>query len=323
MTRVLVTGATGYVGGRLVAHLAHDPGVWVRALVRSPSGAEGVTADDVAQGDLAGDTFDVTRACDGIDTIVHLAGPNELVAAEQPDRALRETIIGSRRLADAAQRTGVGRIIYVSTVHVYGARLATGTTVSEEQNVVPDAPYAIARLASEHLLAAAGAQGIEVVVFRLTNSVGAPASPALDRWSLVTNDLSRQAVTTGCLRLRTSGAQWRDFVPLADVCRVLAGCLPAGSLAPGTYNLASGTPRTVRQLAGMIQDACEGAGLPRPALFAPEPPACPPPAVQVSTVRLAAAGWRLETPLDEAVAETVEFCVAHCSPGEHSNRRKA
>jgi len=323
VTRVLITGASGYVGSRLAARLRRDPDVWVRALDRSRPQATRVEADDHVAADLAGgehgieaglddDPSAVDRACHGIDTVVHLAGPNEVVAAEEPDRALTETIVGTRRLAEAARRSGVRRILYVSTVHVYGARVSSGAKLREDDGVAPKAAYAIARLASEHLLAAAAQDKIEVVVFRLTNAVGAPASPSVHRWSLVGNDLCRQAATTGGLCLRTSGAQWRDFVPLSDVCRVLAGCLPSGSLAPGTYNLASGTPRTVRQLAGMVQDACESAGLPRPELRAPEPSEELPRACHVSTERLAAAGWRLDSPLEEAVAETLRFCLDHC-----------
>ena len=51
-----------------------------------------------------------------------------------------------------------------------------------------------------------------------SNAVGrAGCADAVDRWTLVANDLCRQAVTTGALALRTTGTQWRDFVALDDV----------------------------------------------------------------------------------------------------------
>jgi UDP-glucose 4-epimerase len=309
MMRVLLTGAGGYIGSRLAADLAGRPDIAVRALVRKP--AAFVEADDHVVVDLLGDHDSIAEAFAGVDTVVHLAGPNEVVAAAEPERALTETVLVSERVADAAAAAGVRRIVYVSTIHAYGALMAEGAVLTEEQPAEPRSVYAIARLASEHLLEAAVDEGIEVCVFRLTNSVGAPAHPDVDRWSLVTNDLCRQAVTRGELRLHSSGVQWRDFVALADACRILTGCLAPGSLPSGTYNLASGHSHTIRDLAALVQEAMVAEGRPRPALYAPDPPARRPEPYHVSAARLRAAGWEPTVPLPEAVAETVRFCLQH------------
>jgi UDP-glucose 4-epimerase len=306
---VLVTGAGGYVGSRLVADLVSAGKATVRALVRKPTGF--VVADEQVVLDLLGDDRSVAAAFAGVDTVVHLAGPNELVASAEPERALGETVLVSQRVARAAIQGGVKRILYVSTVHTYGARMVQGAVLTEEQSAEPRSIYAISRLASEHLLEVVAEQGIEVVVFRLTNSVGAPADPDVKRWSLVANDLCRQAVTTGEMRLRSPGAQWRDFLALQDAIRILSGCLAPGSLAAGTYNLALGTPHTIRDLAGLIQDAFEAAGWPRPPLVAPEPPPTVPGPYVVSPQRLTGAGWRAEVSLADAVAETVRFCIEY------------
>jgi UDP-glucose 4-epimerase len=309
MTRVLLTGAGGYIGSRLAADLAPLPDVSVRALVRKP--ASFVEADEHVVVDLLGDHESIAHAFAGIDTVVHLAGPNEVVAAAEPERALTETVLVSERVADASAAAGVARIVYVSTVHAYGALMVDGANLTEDQPAEPRSVYAIARLASEHLLEAVTDRGIEVVVFRLTNSVGAPAHPDVNRWSLVTNDLCRQAVTRGELRLRSAGVQWRDFVALADACRILTGCLDPGSLPSGTYNLSSGVSHTIRQLVGLVQDAVVAEGAPRPPLHAPDPPASLPQPYHVPAGRLAAAGWQAEVPLAQAVAETVRFCFDH------------
>ena len=95
-------------------------------------------------------------------------------------------------MVEAVADSAVKRLVYMSTVHVYGERMTGGATLTEDMRPEPRAPYAIARLASEHLAAALSRKGIEVVVLRLTNSMGAPAHPAVDRWTLVANDLCRQ-----------------------------------------------------------------------------------------------------------------------------------
>jgi UDP-glucose 4-epimerase len=301
-----VTGAGGYVGSRLVPLLVARPATDVRVLTRHPlrlpAGVEQVAGD-------VRDPDDATRLCDGASAVVHLAGPNEVASARDPEVAAEELLAGAFALAEAARRSRVGRVVYVSTVHVYGARLGPGAVVDEDTACEPRAAYAIGRLAAEHVLHAYGPPGL--VVFRLTNSVGAPASVEVDRWTLVVNDLCRQAAVEGRMVLRTDGSQSRDFVPLADVCRILAGATEPRSVDAGTYNLGSGMPLSIRDIAGLVGDAFVAAGRPAPPLVAPDPPPVLPPAPVVIVDRLTKAGWRAEGSVAGAVAETARFCMDH------------
>jgi UDP-glucose 4-epimerase len=258
--------------------------------------------------DLAGDDAGLARLLRGADAVVHLAGANEVQAADDPDGALADTVAAARRVAEACETAGIGRLVYVSTVHVYGGALVPGTTVTEDALPAPRSAYAVARLAAEHLVAAITS---DAVVLRLTNGVGRPVSPQVERWSLVANDLCRQAATTGTLRLRTDGMQWRDFIALDDVCRVVAAALDPNAVPTGTYNLGSGNPLTVRDLAELVQDAAEAATGLRPPLIAPAPKAAPERPYFVGTERLAALGLSANVPITAAVEETVHFCLDH------------
>jgi UDP-glucose 4-epimerase len=311
---VLVTGAGGYVGGRLVRSL-QDEGRTVRAIVRDP--APWLDVEQVVCDLSAIDRAALAAHCAGAQAVVHLAGENEVVAARVPATAVSSTVTASIRVAEAAQDAGVARLVYLSTVHVYGDRMAPGVTLTEDMRPEPRSAYAISRLASEHV--SAGLSGVyELVILRLSNSVGAPRHPSVDRWSLVANDLARQGALEGRLTLRTPGVQWRDFVALDDVCGAIAAAarIDGTGLAPGTYNLASGAPHTILDLAQLIQDAFEERTGRRPPLDAPAPP---PEAerdapYRVSVRRLADGGVipdveRVRT----AVAETVAFCLDHRS----------
>ncbi len=258
------------------------------------------------------DRGELVDACGGADAVIHLAGENEVDAAREPAATMASTAVATERIAEAAAEAGVGRFVYMSTVHVYGDRITEGVTLTEEMRPEPRASYAISRLASEHLAAGIAREGFELVVLRLTNSVGAPDDPKIDRWTLVANDLCRQGALNGTLELRTSGVQWRDFVPLVDVCSIIAAASAVdGSLPSGTYNLGSGTPTMVRGLAEMIQDAFERLAGSRPALRAPEPGPERPEPYRVSVKRLRRHGLRAATPLADAVEETVRFCLEH------------
>lgn len=312
MSRVLVTGASGYIGGRLVGALTRG-GLEVRGLVREPAGELDV---EQVVCDLASEQAHalLARACEGIDAVVHLAGENEVSAEREPARALAATVVATERVAEACAAIGVRRLVYMSTVHVYGARIAPGVLLEEEMRVEPRSAYAISRLASEQIAAAVAGDRCELVVLRLTNSVGAPHHPGVDRWTLVANDLSRQGARAGSLTLRSSGMQWRDFVPLSWVCSAIAaaaGFHPRASIDPGTYNLASGQPLTVRALAEMIQRAFERETGRRPQLHAPPPEPDPPRPYSVSVARAVQWGLSPPPPLEQAVEEIVRFCLDH------------
>jgi uncharacterized protein YbjT (DUF2867 family) len=118
--RCLVTGATGYVGGRLVPELL-DRGHGVRALARNPDKLADIPWRDrveVARGDLA-DPGSLTEAFDGMDVVyylVHSMGTSaDFVAAEAES---------ARNVVAAAQRAGVKRLVYLGGLHPSGADLS-------------------------------------------------------------------------------------------------------------------------------------------------------------------------------------------------------
>ena len=311
MSTVVITGAGGYVGGRLVGTM-REQGWDVRGVVRI---ADPTLEIPQVVCDLAapGAAEAMREAVEGADAVVHLAGETEVLSAREPGPALASTILATETVAEVCAVAGTRRLVYMSTMHVYGARVAPGVTLTEDMRADPRTAYAISRLASEHLAAALAAGSYDLVVLRLTNSVGAPHDAGVDRWTLVANDLCRQGALEGELSLRSSGTQWRDFVSLRGVCAAIARAAAPGpdGLPPGTYNLGSGRSVTVRSLAELVRDAFERETGRRPPLRAPDPEPNPPAPYFVSVERAAHNGVRLDEPLEAAIAETALFCLEH------------
>jgi nucleoside-diphosphate-sugar epimerase len=115
--RILVTGATGFIGGRLVERLIVEEGAQVRALVRNFANVPRIARFpvDMVSGDLS--TPDaIERAVAGCDFVIHCA-----YGTQGDDAAKRDaTVNGTERVLAAALRNKVRRVVAVSTISVYG-----------------------------------------------------------------------------------------------------------------------------------------------------------------------------------------------------------
>jgi UDP-glucose 4-epimerase len=271
--RVLITGGLGYVGGR-IARFLEETGRYELVLgTRRPGVSRVVYAPraEVVSMDLL--TDDLSPLCAGVEAIIHLAAVNEVESAKSPARALRVNGEGTLRLLIAAKQAGVKRFLYFSTAHVYGAPLAG--RISETSLPKPVHPYAIThRVAEDFVLAEQSAGSMEGIVVRLSNGFGEPAHGDVDRWTLLVNDLCRQAVTAQALILRSSGTQLRDFITLHDVARGAEHLLrlPRLSLGDGLFNLGGDMVMSVYDMTLLIADRCETLFGFRPSIQRPTPP---------------------------------------------------
>ena len=146
--RLLVTGASGLVGSRLLPRLV-DAGFDCRVLVRGDLALpEGVTA---IHGDL-GDPDSLERAVDGVEAVVHLAA---LFRTEDEDAIWRANLDGTRNLVEAVRTTSPEiRFVMASTGNVYDHSAVQPSR--EDDTCTPTAAYPASKLAAEKLLRESG-----------------------------------------------------------------------------------------------------------------------------------------------------------------------
>ena len=119
--RAFVTGGTGFVGGH-VARKLHERGDDVVALVRTPSKATQLRelGCEIVEGDLSDEDV-IRKAVVGCDAVFHIAAMYEVGIQPSRHAAMYDANVkGTERVLDAAVEAGVGRIVYVSTVGVFG-----------------------------------------------------------------------------------------------------------------------------------------------------------------------------------------------------------
>ena len=168
--RVLVTGASGFIGCRAAEILALREGWDVRALVHNPAHASRIARlpVELVQGDL-NDEQAVASAVRGCETVVHCAIGTQY---GQRHRIFEVTVGGTRNLAAAALASGVRRLVHLSTMAVYGTAVSGVLDEASPVNPPQGDDYSESKLEAEQLLRRASAEGLDVVMLRPGNVYG-------------------------------------------------------------------------------------------------------------------------------------------------------
>jgi len=259
MTRVLVTGAAGFVGRALCTSLCeagHEVVATTRAAVKPwVSGLEVYPVHDI------GPDTDWSGALAGVNAVVHLAARVHVMEAHQVQTltAYRHVnALGTRRLAEAAAANDVGRVVFLSTVKVNGETSGSGS-FRESDQPAPRGDYAISKWEGEQaLVEVAERTGLETVVLRPPLVYG----PGVKGNFLRLLELCRRAppLPLGAVLNR------RSLLFLGNLVGAVMACLTRPEAAGQTYLVRDGEDVSMVELIRHV-----GAALDRPARLFPVP----------------------------------------------------
>ncbi len=303
-SRILITGASGFVASHLVPALrAAFPGA---ALTLCGAGDLDVTDAGAVRALVARVR---PEAC------VHLAAISAIGAARQdPALAWRVNLLGTLALAEAL-RAQDALLVYPSSAEIYGASFRAGRPLDETAAPAPQNTYAATKAAADLALGAMAADGLRVVRLRPFNHTGPGQTEAFvvpafaAQAARIAAGLQPPVLKVGNLDAR------RDFLDVRDVCAAYAAAITrAETLPPGAVlNLASGTPR---RIGDVLDDLLRLAGVapriePDPARMRPSD--IPTAAGDASAAR-AALGWAPRIAWPDTLAAILADWTARTPP---------
>jgi nucleoside-diphosphate-sugar epimerase len=256
MQRIVITGALGHIGSRLIHSL--EPGEFSRvrlldnlltqryaSLFNLPKGVP----FDFREADIC--TADLAPLLDGADAVVHLAAiTNAAASFENQQQVEAVNLHGTRRVAEACAKVGC-RLLFLSTTSVYGVSEGVVAEDCPPEQLKPQSPYAESKLRSEQLLAELGRdRGLKFVACRFGTIYGVSVGM---RFHTAVNKFIWQACLGQPLTVwRTALDQKRPYLDLGDAVGALRFLLARDLFDNQVYNVLTDNA-TVRQIVDHIR----------------------------------------------------------------------
>ncbi len=243
---IVVTGATGHIGNVLVRRLVEE-GVSVRAVVppfEDASPIEGLPVE-IVPGDVR-DVGSLVMAFQGADAVFHLAGMISILPGID-ERLYQVNVEGTRNVIEACFRTGVKRLVYVSSIHAL-REPPKGTIIDESAPFDPDnvlGYYARTKAMATLEVLEAVEEGLNAVVVCPTGVIGPYDYKLSEMGTMILRFLKRK------LGAYVDGAY--DFVDVRDVADGIILAYRYGRR--GQSYILSGERITVREMLSVLEEA--------------------------------------------------------------------
>jgi len=309
--RVLVTGGAGFIGSHIV-DLLIARGRRVVVLDNESTGRRENVHPEAAyvRGDVRDEAAVAAAFEMGVDAVMHIAGQASIrLSYADPAADLSVNTLGTVNVLQACVRFGVPRLLFASSMTVYGDAAVIPTP--EDAPPAPVSYYAVTKWAAEryvHLTAQRPdlKAPLRVTSFRMFNVYG-------ERQSLTNSYQGVLAIFIGAalrgepITIHADGEQTRDFVYIADVARAWADALDNPAAYGQVINLGTGVPLSINALCDAVLAAFGRSRATHPVRYGPAQPGDMRASAGDTARARALLGWTPAVSLAEGMARTVEW----------------
>ena len=257
--RILLTGATGFLGAEILAELLKLEEVSIVAWGRDQKRIERLqTRFAASSACLEIETRDLLEShplSSDVKVIIHAAAIRPPTAGQDLAALTRVNVDGTRQLVRLAEQAGCQRILYISTQAVYGSE---GAPWSEDAPLRPETPYAVSKRNGE--IEVLRANGISATILRISRLYG--VTP-LTRWDELPGRFAKTVARGEPLTIHGAGEQRFDLVHVRDAARCIAAVATQShqNVSP-VFNVGGGSSVCLNELTEIFSELAPAFGFP-------------------------------------------------------------
>ena len=316
ISRATVTGGAGFIGSHLARELLRRH-THVCVLDDFSTGRTENLDDlprsiELIRGDIR-DYAIVEEAVRSASCVYHLAAISSVpLSVDNPLPTGAVNVTGTWNVLEASRRSGVKRVVFVSSASVYGAR--KDVPFKESMKLRGSSPYAATKLIGEQLCDLYGRlYDLEWVTLRLFSVYGPRQNPQ-SQYSSVIPAFATCLLSHKCPTIYGDGEQTRDFVYVTDVIDALVRAGERSSVLGEVINVGTGAQTSINRLLRLIQEALGVHNSPR--YKPPKPGDDPRTCADVSKCQRLL-GLSEATPLTKGLTDTLEWFKSAPAPQTH------
>jgi len=249
--KVLITGASGLVGGRLFVYLKK------KRVNVYPVSRKKLYYKKIEFKKIVWESHNnLKKLCKNIDVIIHCAGLNAQKCQKSYKNALKVNFFLTKKLFKIAESEKVKLFLFLSTAHVYSNSL-TGT-ISESSKARGKHPYGLTNRKAENFLTKSKSKITKRIIIRASNLFGYPVFKKTNCWHLLINNLCKEIIEKNKLTIKSPKNEYRNFAGVETFCKFIFILINSfskkKSYFPNIINYGSNYNLTLLKVAKTIRD---------------------------------------------------------------------
>lgn len=254
--KLLITGGAGYIGSNLLSALSDRYEVICLDHGRLFSEFREIIGDNIrlVKGDLIDENL-LVELMPEVNTIIHLAGGggNDR-CMRNPAEAVMTHVYGTHLLLKTAVQYNVRRIIFASTISVYGTYKKRKVPLTEDMELRPDDLYGALKAAAEYEIRDSK---FNYIILRLANVYGYGNGLHGAQSGGAINNFVRATCSGSDIKIFGTGKQQIDYVYVNDVCRCVNLILENPAIRNKIFNIGSQRLYSIENIANIVLKKCE------------------------------------------------------------------
>ena len=248
--KIYVTGCSGFIGSQIVHDLKKKGYEVIGICRKNISKLKKELKIKIIKSDLISNKDLILN---NADALIHCASPNDIVS-KNFNLGMNLSLLGTKKLLDAASNAKIKKFIYFSSAKVYGYDLKG--FIDETSALKCDNNYALNHFFGEQLCRIFSKySNLNITVVRPSNVYGVPIISTVNRLSLVPFCFIEDAINLGIINIQSSGKQIRNFISTQELSFAIINIIENFQSNFNIYNLGSNTYYKIGEIAVLVANS--------------------------------------------------------------------